>query len=64
MDTESRSSVTDAEMPDEGEGNGDKIDTVEEMGDGLVNINNLDDRNLHIKYFDDRNCIHTIALQI
>ena len=34
MDTESESFVTDAELPDEGEGNGDKVDTVEEMGDG------------------------------
>ena len=56
IDTESESSVTDAKLPDEGEGNGDKVDTMEEMGDGQLNINHLDDRNLYIKYFDDRKC--------
>ena len=40
MDTECESVVTEAELPgdmdgrDEGEGNGDKVDTMEEMGDG------------------------------
>ena len=40
MDIESESVVTEAELPghkdgrDEGEGNGDKIDTMEEMCDG------------------------------
>ena len=34
MDTESESFVTDTELPDEGEGNGDKVDAMEEMGDG------------------------------
>ena len=40
MDTESESVVTEEELPghkdgrDEGEGNGDKVDAVEEMGDG------------------------------
>ena len=40
MDTESESVVTEAELPcdkggrDEGEGNGDKVDAMEEMGYG------------------------------
>ena len=40
MDTESESVVTEAELPgdkdgrDEGKGNGDKVDAVEEMSDG------------------------------